>query len=333
MRLIPLFISIAVAFVAFYVIYVFNTGNTPVKEKQVIVEKPVEVVRPEPTKQILIASRYIPPGTIVDSTMLERQDWPERLIVDQFLVADTPQANIMGMVVRSPFQPREPLALSKLAKKGDPSFLAAVLPNGQRMVTIATDGINGVAGFIYPGDKVDVLLTHNVEVPVSDPAAARNATKQEQISEPLLVDVPVIAVDQRASTDAAEKQTLPSSVSLQVTPDDAQKLRLAEKRGTLSLALRPLKDKDDNIATPTTRFDITRFYDLSDPNGKEGEEGVKANPLMAKLPSQGGINVMVTRGVKSETIQLEQPSTAATAAPSTPAPRKEAAAAATSQQP
>lgn len=306
MKLIPIFISIVVAIVGFYVAFVFMGSSATVQEKQIIVEKPVEVIRPEPTKQILIASRYIAPGSIVDATMLERQDWPERLIVDQFLVADSPQANIIGMVARSPFQPREPLALTKLAKQGDPSFIAATLPNGQRMVTIATDGINGVAGFVFPGDRVDVLLTHQVEIPNTDPRKKDMQPKQEQISEPLLINAPVIAVDQRAASDAAEKTPLPTSVSLQVSPEDAQKLRLAEKRGTLSLALRSLKDKDEAIAAPTTRFDITHFY--SPVVAPEGEEGKPVNPLTSQMPAQNqGVNITVVRGVRSEIINIEQP--------------------------
>jgi pilus assembly protein CpaB len=313
-RLLPIFIALAFAIACGAIaLIMLRGGDEKVQEKQIVVEKPVEVIRPEPSKRILIASRYIAPGTVVDATMLERQEWPERLIVDQFLVDGSPQANVIGMVARSPFQPREPLALSKLAKQGDPSFIAATLPNGQRMVTIATDGINGVAGFIYPGDRVDVLLTHQVEIPNTDPRQRNAQPKQEQISEPLLVNVPVIAVDQRATSDTGEKTGLPSSVSLQVTPDDAQKLRLAEKRGSLSLALRSLKDKDEAINAPTTRYDITHFYTpaVAPSEIAEGEDGKPAtpapNPLTAQLPNQSeGVNITVVRGVRSEIVNLEQ---------------------------
>ncbi len=301
MRLIAIFISLTVAVIFFFFAMNYLGEKKTVVEKSVIVEKPVEVIRPEATKKVLIAARYIAPGTVIDPSMLDAQDWPERLIVDQFLLSGSPQANIVGMVARSPFQPREPLVLSKIAKQGDPSFIAATLPDGQRMVTIATDGFKGVAGFVYPGDRVDVLLTHVVEVPVQPtPQNPQAQPKQEEISEPLLVNVPVIAVDQRAMSDAGEKPVLPTSVSLQVSPEDAQKLRLSEKKGTLSLALRPIKDKGENLETPTTRFDITHFY-ITDPS-KTG-----MSPMAAAMPVNNNVQVIVVRGVKSETVQIETP--------------------------
>ncbi len=302
MRLIAIFISLTLAVIAFFFFLDFTGTKTQVIEKSVIVEKPVEVIKPEATKKVIIASRYIAPGTPIDPTMLDQQDWPERLIVDQFLVAGTPQANIVGMIARSPFQPKEPLVMSKIAKQGDPSFLAATLPEGKRMVTIATDGIKGVAGFIYPGDRVDVMLTHNVEVPTQASTKNPNAQgKLEEITEPLLVNIPVVAVDQRAMSDAGEKPILPTSISLMVSPDEAQKLKLSEKQGALSLALRPIKDKGEVISPPTTRFDITRFY-VSEPE-KEGEE--PKNPLLAAMPGAANPSITIVRGVKAETVQID----------------------------
>lgn len=319
MRLIAIFISLTVAVIFFFFLMNYLGEKKTVVERSVVVEKPVEVVVPEKTKKVVIAARYIAPGTVLDPTMLDAQDWPERLIVDQFLVAGSPQANVVGMVARSPFQPREPLVLSKIAKQGDPSFIAATLPDGQRMVTIQTDGIRGVAGFVYPGDRVDVLLTHLVEIPTqASPQNPQAQPKQEEITEPLLVNVPVIAVDQRATSEAAEKQTLPTSVSLQVTPEDAQKLRLSEKKGTMSLVLRPIKDKDQNIASPTTRFDITRFY-MTDPANEE-----QKNPLTAAMPGNSTLTVTIIRGVKSENVQIDAQPSSAPAAPKSPAPAPQA---------
>lgn len=340
MRLIAIFISLTVAVIFFFFLMNYLGDKKTVVEHSVVVEKPVEVVVPEKTKKVVIAARYIAPGTVLDPSMLDAQDWPERLIVDQFLVAGSPQANVIGMVARSPFQPREPLVLSKIAKQGDPSFIAATLPDGQRMVTIQTDGIRGVAGFVYPGDRVDVLLTHLVEIPTqATPQNPSAQPKQEEITEPLLVNVPVIAVDQRAVSEASEKQVLPTSVSLQVTPEDAQKLRLSEKRGTMSLALRPIKDKDQNMISPTTRFDITHFY-VTDP-AKAGDK----NPLAAAMPGAATLTVTIVRGVKSENVQIDAPSAAPSPAaassssaapssgPSASAPQASAAPAANSSAP
>jgi pilus assembly protein CpaB len=324
MRLIGLFISITLGLVTVFLGLQFMPQESQTHETQVVVEKPVEIVKPEPTRQVLVATRFIAPGTTIDASMIDRQDWPQRLLVPQFVIADTGNSalesavdgnkqpsNIIGMIARAPFQPREPFMFNRLAKEGDPSFIASTLPNGQRIVTIATDGINGVAGFVYPGDRVDVLLTQNVELP-PNPDQPNASPRQEQVTEPLLVNIPVIAVDQRSTSAAQEKPSLPNSVSLQVSPDDALKLRLAEKRGSLSLALRSLKDKDESIAALKTRYDVTTFYNDS---ASTGENSPFASNKMATPQEKD--KIIVVRGIVSEELQFTKPE-AAPAAPAQP---------------
>ncbi len=291
MRLIAIFVSLVLAVVAIVVVYQMTSAQAPSETSTIIVEKPVEKLVQEPTEQIYVAQTEIAPGSSIEASVVDRQDWPKRLIADNFMVVGKDEPT--GMIARGHFQAREPLLKTKLGKPGDASFLASTLPEGSRLVTIATDGIAGIAGFVFPGDRVDILLTQMVEVP--NPKDPKLAPKQEQISEVMLVNVLVVAVDQRAAAETGKQAPLPSSVSLQVTSEDAQKLRLAERRGTLSLSLRSLKDKDGNIPSPTTRFDITRFLATG---GGENAAALTEEP--AKNDS-----VVVVRGTTAQTVEIE----------------------------
>jgi pilus assembly protein CpaB len=240
------------------------------------------------TRSIVVAAKAIPAGTLITDDMLETQPWPEHLMVAGFVRADN--AQVSGMIARANFEPQEPLIATKLVNRSDPNFLAGALPKGLRMITIRTNETDGLAGLVFPGDRVDVLLTHEVrETQWSRPPAARagSALQREQIvknlTETLLTNVRVLAVDQRSSggVDKDGKTPIPRTVSLMVAPSDAQRLRLAEKTGELTLALRSLNDKDAIDPLTLTDFDAISQYR-------------QTNPATANS------GVMIIRGTKSE---------------------------------
>ena len=199
------------------------------------------------TVDVLVAKTIIPMGTTLEASMIERQPWPSHLVLDGMITADSKDANLVGKVARAPFSVREPLMSSKIANPNDPSFLAAVLPEGMRAVTIATDAISGVAGYVFPGDHVDLLLTHSIPRDVRTGNDIR--VGKPQLSEVLAANVRVLAVNVRPQPGKESAANTPANVTLEVTEQDAQKIRLAEKNGGLSLALRSIKDKD-NIDVP-----------------------------------------------------------------------------------
>jgi pilus assembly protein CpaB len=205
------------------------------------------------TVDILVARAPIAVGTMVTQAMIDMQPWPENLVLKGFIVSGSEEANIVGKVTRSQLQEREPFLANKLASATEPGFLAARLPSGMRAVTIATDAVSGLAGFVYPGDRVDVILTHNIPFQVSGPSRpgeARPLSDKPAFSEVIVSNVQVLAVNLR---DAANKEDerysaiiSPSSMTLQINSDDAAKIRLAEKAGTISVALRSLADINDS---------------------------------------------------------------------------------------
>ena len=216
------------------------------------------------TVNVMVARTSIPAGSVITSAMLDSQPWPENLALKQFIISGTPDADLIGKVARTPFQEREPIIASKLAGTNEAGFLAAGLPAGMRAVTIATDAVSGVAGFIYAGDHVDVVFTHNL----TDHGKAAQGNDRPAYSEVLVANAPVLAINLRDPPTRQEgggnvnpPVVAPSSITLQVSPLQAENLRLAEKVGTLSVALRSLKDLTNQAITePTNLSGLTHVH-------------------------------------------------------------------------
>lgn len=218
------------------------------------------------TTPIYVAAQPIPVGTTVSPEMITTQPWPSHLVLDGFVTADSDQ-KIEGMVSRAAFQQNEPILLNKLSNMNDPNFLAGSLPKGMRVMTIQTNETEGVGGFVFPGDFVDVMLTHNITKYVTPPGAEDLQQQNDTVTETVITNVKVLAVDQRASgsnaTDDQGRLLIPRSVSLMVSPTDAQRLRLAQQKGTLTLTLRSLADRESaDPLIATTDRDISAYPSL-----------------------------------------------------------------------
>lgn len=129
--------------------------------------------------------------------------------------------------VLRPFQINQPFLAADLTGEGEGASLAAILPDGMRATTVRVNTVSGVAGFIHPNDTVDVVITRQAL-----------GGGGGQVTDVLLQNVKVIAMDQRASDNTAGNAVVSSTATLEVTPIDAQKLVLGQQLGTLSLILR-----------------------------------------------------------------------------------------------
>ena len=349
MRLIFLFVAIALAGAAFFV--TMNLTKEEPKTTQPIIAETKVVVKEVPTVDVFVARQDITIGTEVTRAMLDVQPWPKHLLLPDFVVVEgdpSSAGSIDKMVARTPFQKGEVVMRSKLANPKDPSFLAAALPKDMRAVTIQADPISGVSGFVFPGDRVDILITHQVNTGTqqqSDEKGKASVSTGEPVTEVLLTNTKVLAVNQRATMQGAEGPQMPSSFTLEVSQTDAQKLRLTELAGArLSLTLRSVKDKDDfALVRPTGRGDLSRItppsyfavlYDKKSTytptvvagDGKiisRGEGSVStggANPQQTPLANlvKDGINdssialdsktiIAVVRGVRMEPVEVEGP--------------------------
>jgi pilus assembly protein CpaB len=272
------------------------------------------------TVDVLVARVDIPVGTVINESMIDRQPWPQHLLLEGFVTANQPNANLVGMVARSDFKAREPFILSKLAKPNDASFLASSLPKGMRAVTVSVDPISGVAGYIFPGDRVDVLLAHSVPQEAGsrlwgeDQQMGASASQKPTTAEVLIPNLKVLAVNLRGSAQQAQQQAEgnnnappridpPSSVTLAVTQDDAKKLRLADKNGTMSLALRSLNDENDNgVGSAVSLLDLSRvsgdeYNQHADWRHSHAPRGMAAAPGMPRSGMQQD-EVVIIRGVE-----------------------------------
>ncbi len=284
---IGLIVAILIAvFAAFIVMQMTGSKTPPPAPNQGIVAEPTQSRNVE-TVDVYVAAGYIPVGTKIEENMLDTQPWPKHLVVEGFVTGSDQAEQIINTVSRSEFQEGEPFISSKLANPSDPNFIAGALPKGMRLVTMPTDVVTGLAGFVYPGDRVDVLLTQEVYPPGVTPETPKAKEYITEITEVLISNAKVMAVDIAASVTNDEKKDEkgPDTVSIAVTPEDAQKLVLGNEVGLLTLALRSLEDKDT-----IEQINLTRRKDLSQGTAADVVDDVK-------LPSKP---VVIIRGIEVE---------------------------------
>lgn len=199
----------------------------------------------ESTVDILVAARNLPVGRIVRDDDLRWQPWPEQAVSADYITKGSDDgrsevSEFVGSAVRVGMVGGEPVISSKVFHRGDAGFLSGVLTPGMRAVTIAVTDSSGAAGFILPGDRVDVLMVF--DIPTEDPTTGD--TSDRVISETALEDIRVLAIDQAVSMGTGEEganETLADvveTVTLEVTPNQAQALAVANQMGSLSLSLR-----------------------------------------------------------------------------------------------
>lgn len=189
------------------------------------------VSAPASTAKILVAAKELPVGTILTAEHVAWQAWPEAGLNDAYFQGGKNKLKeVEGKVVRSPLNRGEPMTASSVVAQGERGFLAAVLSPGMRAVTVKLSPVASVGGFVFPGDRVDVILSHTIEISRSEKYTA---------AETVFQNVRVLAVDQRSAAQG-EKIQVAKTATIEVTPKMAEKVAMLEKLGTLSLALRSL---------------------------------------------------------------------------------------------
>ncbi|PBC04066.1 Flp pilus assembly protein CpaB [Mesorhizobium sp. WSM3860] len=192
-------------------------------------------------KTIVVANAPLRYGMQLDRSQLTEIPWPQDSLpqgafptVDKLLAGG-------GRVVLSPIEVNEPVLLAKLSGPNGRATLSNMLSPGMRAVTIRTDEIAGVGGFITPGDRVDVVLTRDAGEIQEVSKNAQGAAGSTVTSEIVVSDAKVLSVGQGADERKTEPQVA-NSVTLEVTNEGAQKVALARTVGSLSLSLRSAAD-------------------------------------------------------------------------------------------
>jgi pilus assembly protein CpaB len=186
-------------------------------------------VAAEPCSQVVVAEADIASGTALRPGLLKAVSWPQR-VCPPGVANSVNQLN--DRVVAVPVAKGEPIILKKLAPVGTAAGLGGLLQPDMRAFTVKVNDVSGVAGFVHPGDRVDVL----VALPMSN--------RGEQFSKIILQNVKVLTAGQAMDQTNTSKPVLVNTVTLEVTPQQSEVLNLASTQGRIHLTLRNRTNQD-----------------------------------------------------------------------------------------
>lgn len=243
---------------AFVVISLKNRMSQP---DQVVANDTPVVAR------VLVAKRELSPGSFVQGSQdldwmnaPEGSDGNENILREGAVQID----DFNGAVVRRALRAGEMIPPAALMKAGEGGFLSAVLEPGMRAVSIAVNATSGTAGFISPGDRVDLLVTHRIKTHTSS-SGAEFGGEESVVSETFVHNVRVVAVDQMLD-NPENKAILAKTVTVEVTPRQAEQVSVAAEMGKISMALRSVANATvvaNSNGTGGVFEDYTRDKDLS----------------------------------------------------------------------
>jgi pilus assembly protein CpaB len=237
-------------------------------------------VRPQ-THRYVAGSRSIPSGEILKPESLVLVDWPDSLPVrGGFTKAD----ELVGRSLIYPVANGQPILDAYLAAPGSGIGLTVKIPEGMRATSVRSDDVVGVAGFLFPGSHVDVLVTFRSD------AAVAPATQV------VLQDVEVLTTGQNFLPDPQGKAQSVNVVTLLLSPQDAQKLVLAASQGSIQFVLRNGADRGRVDAVPVELTDLSGPRKPSRPGSAGG---------VAKSASKAGYAVETIVGDKHSTDTFE----------------------------
>lgn len=221
------------------------------------------------TRKVVVAARDVTLGMPLTAEMLRTVDWPSRVVPDGALEKEQP---LEGRVVKTTILRGEPVLESKLAPVGAKGGLSSVIAEGKRAITVKVNEVIGVAGFALPGNQVDVLVNTKDE-------------RERPVSKIVLDRILVLAVAQEANRDETKPKVV-NAVTLEVTPEQAEKLDLARAIGNLSLVLRNQLDGNMAQTVGARRVDLLQRVSpeqVSAPNTVVAH--AKAKPTLPRAAS------------------------------------------------
>ena len=213
---------------------------------------------------MILKAADLPTGHFVQADDLRWQSWPDDSVDPSYVLQGAGRIeDFAGAVVRSPVAAGEPVTEARLVRPGERGFLAAVLNPGMRANTVKIDATSGVAGFVFPGDRVDVVLTHTLGIKGLDPTKKDREVKRAA-SETVLHDVRVLAIDQAINAEDGQP-SVAKTTTLEVTPKQAEMLTLIATMGRLSLSLRSLAQDGETAARKGSGGAASEVAETGDP--------------------------------------------------------------------
>jgi pilus assembly protein CpaB len=269
--LVFVFFAVMMALLAAYLAKVWLDSRAPVVQQVQVQSEPTGMV------QVLVAARPIAVGTKLAREDFKWAAWPESSVEKRFIdesklskaaldaqqqAATAPitpvvkpsadkaegvtETVVIGAIARRQILEGEPIGVEAIIQPGDHSVVAAVLGAGMRAISFPIQAESAAAGFINPGDHVDVLLASNVRAAIGGTGDANGGSKKDDViinwsTETVLHDVKVLAIDQQLSHDSKDGPAVVGKMAtVEVTPADAERLLAAQQLGALSLVLRSM---------------------------------------------------------------------------------------------
>jgi len=200
---------------------------------------------PRAMVRVLVAAQPLQTGVLLKDSDVREREMPSSMVPEGAIhTGEDALAEIRGAMLRRYLNPGDPLVRGEVLRPRDRGFLAAVLTPGTRAVSIGVDAKTGASGLISPGDIVDVILTQEFQ-------RSETPARRRVVAETVLNNIRVIAVDQQIAQGAASTPAAPtasggahrvaSTVTLQVTPEQSERVAVAERLGRLVLTVRPIE--------------------------------------------------------------------------------------------
>ncbi|MGI9510983.1 MAG: Flp pilus assembly protein CpaB [Geminicoccaceae bacterium] len=212
-------------------------------------QRPVTIVQAsnpvaEDVSEVLVAETSIPSGRFIKPQDIRWQRWPSDDIPENYIVkGDETKDAVIGAVVRRGLFAGQPITDASVVKPGDRGFLAAVLTPGKRAVSVPINATSGNSGLIFPGDRVDLILTQTLD-----------GDTTRRVSETVLPDIRIIAMGVETGDDPkkGKHHEKARTATLEVTPRQAESVALVTELGKLSLSLRSLAKDEEETETVKT---------------------------------------------------------------------------------
>jgi pilus assembly protein CpaB len=235
------------------------------------------------TQTIVVAKQPLRFGVELTGAMLEEVPWPAASMPSGAFNKISDVLSGGRRVVLTAIEPNEPVLALKITGAGQRATLSALVKPGMKAVTIRVNDVEGVGGFVLPGDRVDIVLTRQIE-------------KGSATTEVVLQNAPVLAVDQ-ISDERSAKAAVAKSITLEVSTIEAQKVWLASSVGNLSLLLRKAGETAEIKTRKITLKDLGSNEPVNDEKG--GTATVVVTRAAAKqeytVPVEGGQDLAASR--------------------------------------
>jgi len=259
-------------------------------------QKPTQVVEaaPEATvPMVLVAKGKVPTGAFLRPENLRWERWPENGIAPSYITDNKRKIeDYVGAVVRVGLSDGEPITDARVVKPGESGFLSAVLEPGNRAITVNLTPSSGLAGLVFPGDRVDLVASFKIEFDGKQDGGSHPA---RYASETVESNLKVLAVDQRVD-DQNKEIVVAKTATLEVTPKQAEIIAIVSEVGKFSLSLRSIAQQDD--LGPTDK-ELTSSYTW---------DNEAARMLAPPGTSFGGKTVTIVRGNDVKDVEIPRSS-------------------------